>query len=495
MKSLRSRSSLRKLALVCVLALVAARPLSATHGRGRNEAPALMARLDSIMARAIRRGVAPGAALAIGHADDEPEIRTYGRIDWAAGSAAVTDRTLFDLASVTKVVATTPAAMLLVQQGRLDLDQTVASYLGWWPNTGDMGRITVRQLLLHTSGLPAGNDLWRVPGDRDARIRHLAEEPLIAHPGAVTLYSDLGMILLGAVVESIAGERLDTFVQASLFQPLALPDTRYLPLDPGDGVPVPLDRIAPTEWAGRRGHLQGVVDDANAYALAGVAGHAGLFSSIVDLARFARLILSATEGEDTDVLNAAVIRSFAADRPDGRRALGWDGAGSSGWGKYFSAVSFGHSGYTGTSIWIDPERDIYVVLLTNRVDPSSANQKHLVLRHEISEAVRDHAPVRMALATPGANEADVFAAEVAAARTIFLAPVESWKRATARYRASHADRRHHVNKASGGRVHVAPARGRRPASHASSGKHSRTGRSDRSASGHRDVRSYGGKRT
>ena len=173
MKSLRSRSSLRKLALVCVLALVAARPLSATHGRGRNEAPTLMARLDSIMVRAIGRGAAPGAALAVGHADDEPEIRTYGRIDWAPGSAAVSDRTLFDLASVTKVVATTPAAMLLVQQGRLDLDRTVASYLGWWPNTGDKGRITVRQLLLHTSGLPAGNDLWRVPGDRDARIRHM----------------------------------------------------------------------------------------------------------------------------------------------------------------------------------------------------------------------------------------------------------------------------------------------------------------------------------
>ncbi len=337
MKSLGLPCSSRALALVCVLALALAHPLSATRGRGRGRGRAelepLMLRLDTILTRAIREGATPGAALAIGHADDQPVIRTYGRIDWARGAAPVTDSTLYDLASVTKVVATTPAAMLLVQSGRLDLDRTVASYLSWWPRDGAKGRITVRELLLHTSGLPAGNELWHVDGDRDARIRHIADSPLQAKPGEVTEYSDLGMILLGAVVESITHERLDTFVQGRLFRPLAMADTRYLPLRAEDGPPVPLERIAPTEEAGRRGHLQGDVDDANAWALDGVAGHAGLFSSARDMAHFARLVLAATEGESTDVIDASVIRSFAADRPDGRRALGWDGAGSSSWGR------------------------------------------------------------------------------------------------------------------------------------------------------------------
>ncbi len=474
-------SRARVLALVCVCTLGFVQPVAATRvrgrGRGRAEVTPLMTKLDAIVTRAIREGATPGAALAIGHADDEPQIRTYGRIDWARGAPPVTETTLYDLASVTKVVATTPAAMLLVQSGQLDLDQPVASYLSWWPKDGAKGRITVRQLLLHTSGLPAGNELWRVDGDREDRIRHIADTPLASKPGEVTEYSDLGMILLGAVIESITHERLDTFVQGHLFQPLALADTRYLPLSAEDGSPVPLDRIAPTEEARGR-HLQGDVDDANAWALGGVAGHAGLFSSIRDLARFSRMILGATEGESTDVLNASVIRDFAADRPDGRRALGWDGAGSSSWGHYFSPVSFGHNGYTGTSIWIDPERDLYVVLLTNRVDPSARNEKHLALRRDVSAAVREASPIRMAVADASPGEAGVFAAEVAAARTIFTRPIESLRRAAARHHGRHS--RHHPARAAARtrRANAAPARGRHTTARAGSG-HSRSHASTR----------------
>lgn len=436
------RHPARKVLAGLVLGLVYVSPLSASHGRGISM-PALAARLDTLVLRAIANGATPGAALAIGHADDEPVIRTYGRIDWRPSAPAVTASTLYDLASVTKVVATTPAAMLLVQQGRLDMDAPVARYLSWWPQEGAKSRITIRQLLLHTSGLPAGNELWRVDGDREARIRHIAEVPLVASPGQATEYSDLGMIVLGAVVESVAGERLDAFVRDRLFTPLAMPDTRYLPLSPDDGTPVDPDRIAPTQWAGRRGHLQGDVDDANAWALDGVAGHAGLFSSITDVARFARMVLGATEGLGTQVLDPALVRAFAAHRPDGGRALGWDGAGSSSWGRYFSSSSFGHNGYTGTSIWIDPERDIYVVLLTNRVNPSDRNQKHLALRREIGAAVGEGSPLRLASVEAQPTEAAMFAAEVAAARTIFRAPVESIRRALARHsERAHAARRH-----------------------------------------------------
>ncbi|HEX9107222.1 MAG TPA: serine hydrolase, partial [Longimicrobiales bacterium] len=234
------------------------------------------------------------------------------------------------------------------------------------------------------------------------------------------------------------------------------------------------------EEAGRRGHLQGDVDDANGWALDGVAGHAGLFSSVRDMAHFARVVLAATEGEDTEVLDGGVIRSFAADRPDGRRALGWDGAGSSSWGHYFSPVSFGHNGYTGTSIWIDPERDLYVVLLTNRVDPSARNERHLVLRRQLSAAVRDASPILMAESKAAPAEASVFAAQVAAARTIFRAPVESIRRIARHHLSSrhHATRRAtaRAGRRSGGRPSAARAHssGRSHVSHGASRRHRST---------------------
>lgn len=346
-----------------------------------------MMRIDSIVDASIGDGATPGAALAIGSSSGEVRIRTYGRTDWAKDAPAVTDSTLFDLASLTKVIATTPAAMLLVQEGRLDLDAEVWRYLSYWPRTGDKGTITIRELLTHTSGLPAGAPLSRVRGDRDARVRWIATRALEAPPGRATLYSDLGMVVLGAVVESITGERLDRFVTDRLFRPLELRDTRFTPLAPVDGSPFDIARIAPTERTAD-GLLQGSVQDPTARALGGVAGNAGLFSSVRDVARFAGLMLRATYGEDTPVLTSAVVKEFAARQPDAGRALGWDVPTAAGWGKYFSAASFGHTGYTGTSIWIDPAADVFVVLLTNRVDPTAANQKHQALRRALNEEVR-----------------------------------------------------------------------------------------------------------
>ncbi|MBX6364861.1 MAG: beta-lactamase family protein [Gemmatimonadetes bacterium] len=370
------------------IALLALGVLVAPASAEPREVADRFARIDSIIEAAIRAGATPGAALAIGRRGAPPVVRTYGRIDWDPQSAMVTDSTLYDLASLTKVVGTTTAAMMLVQQGRLKLDAPIWRYLPSWPRRGAKGRITVRQLLLHNSGLAEGADLWWIPGDREERLRWIASRPLRYKPATRTLYSDLGMIVLGSVIEHITHTRLDGFLDARVFQPLGMRDTKFNPLNPRNGSPFDLARIAPTEVDReiRNKHLHGEVQDLNAAALGGVAGHAGLFSSIRDLARFAQVILTGASGKDTKILRASTIERFLAARPGARRTLGWELAGED---RPFSKVAVGHTGYTGTSIWIDPRKGFYVVLLTNRVDPTAANRKHVALRKAVNEAVSE----------------------------------------------------------------------------------------------------------
>ncbi|HEX6558468.1 MAG TPA: serine hydrolase [Longimicrobiales bacterium] len=414
-------------------------------GEGRAEmaglSSAALARVDSTIEAAIRNGATPGAALAVGRHGELVRLRGYGRLTYAADAAAITDSTLFDLASLTKVVGTTTALMLLVDQGRIDLDTPIYQYLPSWPSMGMQGSITLRHLLTHTSGLPAGADLWTVRG-RDARISKIAQLRLVAPPGVQTLYSDLGMVVAGAVIESVTGERLDDFLEREVFAPLRMretlfnPKTHMLPESPlataapivvelahtslffepftilaawADSLRAPapifsapqvralaagriLDRtqIAPTEFdPARHAALQGVVHDPTAAALGGVAGNAGLFSSARDLAVFGQWLLdAAAHGVDLPIVSAATVSMFVARSPGVERGLGWDmPAGRSSAGDYFSASSFGHTGYTGTSIWIDPERDLFVVLLTNRVYPSAANEKHKALRRAVHDEV------------------------------------------------------------------------------------------------------------
>ena len=364
-------------------------PASATDGAGaRREADGSVVRLDAVVGGAIRQGATPGAALAIGHAGGDVVIRTYGRTDWSKAAPAVTDSTLYDLASLTKVMAATPAAMLLLEQGRLELDAPISRYLSWWPTTGDKGRITVRDLLLHRAGFPAGEALRGF--DREDRIRSIADRPLEYAPGRGTIYSDISMVMLDAVIESVTGQRIDQFVTRNIFMPLEMRETRYTPLQPLDAGPFDLARIAPTLKVGS-GHIQGTPQDPTARALDGISGNAGLFSSIRDVARYAQLMLVGAEGMRTPLLSDSIIRLFATHTAGATRALGWDGPGASTiWGPYFSDASFGHTGYTGTSIWIDPARDVFVVLLTNRLDPSAANQKHLALRRAVNALVQHH---------------------------------------------------------------------------------------------------------
>ena len=380
-----------------------------------------LARVDSAIEAAIRNEATPGAALAIGRHGEIVRLRGYGRLSWYGDDTPVNDLTLYDIASLTKVVGTTSGVMVLVDRGVLDLDVPVYHYLSFWPATGDHGQITLRHLLTHTSGLPAGANLWLTPGRRE-KVARIAQMRLTSAPGTLTTYSDLGMIVVAAIVESVTDEPLDEFLYREVFEPLGMRETRFNPRalvadeviaarstplfqlptasaffepyklvfgwTPFKAPAKPtfsLSQIAPTE----RGVPRGYVHDRNAAAMNGVTGHAGLFSSVRDLATFAQAMLEATHGDDLPTFSAVTVNQFL-QHPERRRALGWDVARGerSSAGDYFSDESFGHTGFTGTSIWIDPKRDLFVVLLTNRVHPTAANQKHIAMRRAVHDAVQ-----------------------------------------------------------------------------------------------------------
>ena len=293
--------------------------------------------------------------------------------------------------------------MLLVDDGRLDVHARVASILPEWPQYGDQAEITVEQLLTHSSGLPPFLPLWRDTRGLDAYVRAIAEVPLSYQPGTRSVYSDLGLILAGRIVERIAGEPLDALLERRVFQPLGMRDTGFNPVhricpatdDMGDAQL--LARIAPTEidTLFRDVHVHGMVHDENACAAGGVAGHAGLFSSARDLAVFAQMLLNGGSYGHVRVLARETVEDFtAAARPPCTCGIGWakpaSGAGahaSSGSGAAFSGLAFGHTGFTGTSLWIDPARDQFVVLLTNRVNPTRENGRHIALRRELHKLV------------------------------------------------------------------------------------------------------------
>ena len=361
--------------------------------------PAVMQQIDRIMSSAILGGAAPGAAIAVGRHGRIVKLRGYGRLDWRDGFRTATDETIYDVASLTKVIATTTAVMMLAQDGRIDLDAPIARYLPEWRNRAERRSVTVRNLLLHDSGLPAWAPLHAEPG-RAAYRQRIAGLVLQSTPGERTAYSDLGFMLLAMIVEEVTGEPLDQFLQRELFLPLGMNSTGFNPLtwqvrggaadDAGDNTL--LTRIAPTERSPNAadGFIHGIVHDENARGLGGVAGHAGLFSTARDLAIFVQMLMNGGFYGDRRYIDAAVVTQFTRRfGPQSTRALGWDTPGeSSSAGDYFGWTSFGHTGFTGTSIWADPERDVFVVLLTNRVNPSRHNQKHIALRRAIADAVQ-----------------------------------------------------------------------------------------------------------
>ena len=359
--------------------------------------------LDSIVTQGLAEGAAPGAALAIGRHGRLVHMRGYGRIAADADAPAVTDSTLYDLASLTKVVATTTAAMILEERGLLHIDRPVSTYLPEL-SAPDKAAITVRQLLAHNGGFRSGAPLWREFRGIGAFLNAMNERPLAYAPGDSTIYSDWDLIMVGAIVERVSGKPLDLFLAENVWHPLGMRETGFnplasgpLPLDGGCAFPFRADhpllpRIALTEMDTVYRHrlIHGIVHDENACALGGVAGHAGLFSSARDLAVFAQMMLNGGDYNGVRILKPTTIARWTARQgPRSSRALGWDtpGAGSSA-GRYFSPRSFGHTGFTGTSIWMDPERGAFVVVLTNRVHPTRRNMRHEPLRRDIADAVQ-----------------------------------------------------------------------------------------------------------
>jgi CubicO group peptidase (beta-lactamase class C family) len=344
-----------------------------------------LASIDRIVMRGINAGGYPGAAVVVGRQGYAVFQKGFGKLGWTSSSARVTaDRSIYDLASLTKVVGTTTAAMVLYDQGKLDLEAPVSTYLpafsGGWKDS-----VTVRQLLTHRSGLPAGRDLWRVAHTPDEARAAVLSTNLECRPGQCYIYSDLGADVLGFVVEAVAGESLDVFLHDKVFEPLGMTDTFFKPADSLTY------RIAPTEIAPPRGYpLRGEVHDENAYALGGVAGHAGLFSTAADLSIFAQMMLNGGTYNGVRILGDTTVSLFTR-RAAGTRALGWDTAdGDGGSGKFLDSRAYGHTGYTGTSIWIDPERQTFVLLLTNRVHAARARRPAKVIsdvRADLADAV------------------------------------------------------------------------------------------------------------
>ncbi len=369
-----------------------------------------LARVDRIIDAAIRDGATPGAVLAAGRGDRVVRLRGYGNLDWTADApsgTAAADSSLYDLASLTKVVATTTGVMQLIDRGELSLDTRIGEHLAEW-SQGWKRDVTVRHLLTHQGGLPPFRPFWRtLRGEEEYREAIAALEPDYepGDDGERTVYSDIGFMTLGFLIEEITGQALDYYLHESVFRPLGMTETWF---DPPRSL---YRRTAPTEvdTVYRHRHVYGEVHDENAHALGGVAGHAGLFSSARDLAKFAVWILAAArEGRDLAVTArpppGAYTRSFSARldspspeivaqftaraAPASSRALGWDTpSGRSSAGDYFGDGAFGHTGFTGTSMWMDPELDLFVVLLTNRVNPTRDNRKHIELRRAVHDAV------------------------------------------------------------------------------------------------------------
>ena len=356
--------------------------------------------IDAVLTEALADSAAPGAVLAIARHGRLVRLRGYGKLDWAETAGPANPLSIYDLASLTKVVGTTTAAMVLVDERRLDLDAPVVQYLPWWA-AGDPAKesVTVRHLLLHRAGLPPFRPLYLEIEGRDAYLSAIAQMELEYEPGTQTVYSDLGFMTLAFVIESVSGQGLDEFLEERVWDRLGMRDTGFRPAG------ALRNRIAPTEVDTffRNTHVHGVVHDENAYAFGGVAGHAGLFSTASDLAVLAQTLLDwgsvpGCEPENSGICAAGVagptrlvseetVRAFTT-RFDSQasRALGWDTPGDrSSAGDYFTRSAFGHTGFTGTSIWIDPELDMFVVLLTNRVNPTRNNDKHIPLRRAIHD--------------------------------------------------------------------------------------------------------------
>jgi CubicO group peptidase (beta-lactamase class C family) len=354
--------------------------------------PALFERPRQILLDAVDRRVTPCAVAEVGHARGPIWRQAAGTLSYGESAPAATAATIFDLASLTKVVATTSLAMRLVERGRLHLQDPVRQHLPRW-NRRDRASVTIGDLLEHASGLPALLPLYENGHGRPAFEEAVCDAALAYTPRTQSVYSDLGFMLLGFILADVGGAPLDAQFEG-LAHELELARgsdvLRFGPLD-GDA------RVAPTQvddWRGRL--LRGEVDDRNGAALGGVAGHTGLFGTVAAVGRFAQGMLAAARSESSQATapaSADTVRRFLSGStvPGSSRALGWDRMRpTSSCGTRMSADAFGHTGFTGTSMWMDPRADVYAVLLTNRVHPvATAADGIQALRRAFHDAVLD----------------------------------------------------------------------------------------------------------
>jgi uncharacterized protein YbbC (DUF1343 family)/CubicO group peptidase (beta-lactamase class C family) len=367
----------RRRAAAALLALVIGARIAAQAPDLPVESSAGFAPIASLVDAAIARHELPGAVVLVGRGDLVSYHRAFGQRAIAPAAEAMTEDTIFDLASLTKVVATTTSVMRLVEEGRIRLADPVARHIADFGKYGKTG-ITIRHLLTHTSGLRPDLELDVEFHGADEAIRRAIEEVPTAPPGERFVYSDINFFLLGDIVRRVSGERLDRYAKAQIFDPLGMKDTSFLPPDSWR------PRIAPTEACRGRAwpcggadvpFLRGIVHDPTARRMDGVAGHAGLFSTAADLSRFCRMLLGGGRLGAARILSpATVARMTSPSTPPEMhavRGLGWDidSSYSSNRGELFPIGSYGHTGFTGTSLWLDPATKSYVIFLSNRVHP------------------------------------------------------------------------------------------------------------------------------
>ncbi len=352
---------------------------------------ALLKPAFEVVEKAIGDRAFPGATLAVGFRG-KLSVHAFGNLKYDAKSPTVNADTMYDIASLTKVVVTTTLVEKLVEgdfPSPLNLDAPIERYLPEWPKGPQpewRHKVTVRNLMTHTSGLPPFKEYWRTSTSKQETLGRIFAEPLEYEPGTKVVYSDLGIILMAEIIQRLTGKPLDVLANENIFGPLGMRHSTYNP--PKAIRP----EIAPTEFDSQLRHrlVQGEVHDENAFAIGGVSGHAGVFSTAGDLAVFCQMLLNGGVYAHQRILKRSTIAEFTVQQPlaQNTRTLGWvvptEGSSS---GHYFSSHTYGHTGFTGTTIWIDPDRQLFVVLLTNRVHPTRENHKIAEVRPAVHDAV------------------------------------------------------------------------------------------------------------
>lgn len=340
--------------------------------------------VDKLIFDGIADSVFPGSVLLVAKNNKVIYENAYGNFTYDRLSKKVNIKTIYDLASLTKIVSTTTAAMICIDRGLFNLNDLVVKYI---PQFGNKGKenITIRNLLHHNSGLPAYKRFYNFCKNSDDVINDIYNTELIYKTGSKTVYSDLSMIVLQKIIEKVTGESLDEFSKENIFNPLEMNSTMF---NPQDSIK---QNISPTEFDDywRHRQLQGEVHDETAALLNGVSGNAGLFSNVEDLSNFLSVILNKGMFKGKRIINEKTVLLFTSKQKNSERALGWDikSPVKSSAGNLFSPKSYGHTGYTGTSFWVDPQKNLFVIFLTNRVYPTRNNTKIIKFRPKLHNEI------------------------------------------------------------------------------------------------------------